>query len=235
MEISKSDFVSINHEEAWLFFYSAFNSIESMRAYRHIINECMCRRKSNFESILRGEMEIPDSERKSFPPGNLIEIDGVNISISFLLTRFTQDFFQAARNSFDYMSQVIASLYCTELNLKKPDMSLLMDVSKKITVNEIRTFLDSISSSDTYKYMCDYNNVVKHNYDLGLSLSIRADSLDTIGKIPAFSKGSRGEIHSYEEKELIDQMRITHQFAIDCFGEIIGIIWPEKKTMLREE
>ena len=228
MEISKNDLIRIDHEEAWKYFISAYNAVESMRAYRHIINECLNKKMDNFNKILKGEMEIPDSERTTFPPGNLIRIDDINMSISFLVSQFVHDFFQASRNCFDYMAQIIANVFCGDLNLRNVDMSKVIKKVDYIDNEDVKQLLNNVSNSETYQYLCDYNNTIKHNYDMGILFSIKADTLEPIGKIPAFEKDLKDTTHSYPVKDIVEQMIIVHQYTNDTIGELISLVWPEK-------
>ena len=235
MEIAKYDLIKINHEEAWKYFISVYNAVESMRAYRHIINECLNKKRDNFDRILNGELEIPDSEKKTFPPGNLVRIDGINMSISFLVSQFVHNFFQASRNCFDYMAQIIAVFFCGDLNLKNVDMSKVIKKLDYIKNEDVKQLLNNVSSSEIYQYLCDYNNTVKHNYDMGLLFSVKADTLEPIGKIPAFEKDLKDTTHSYPVKDIVEQMKIVHQYTNDTFGELIGLIWPEKTKEIDED
>lgn len=224
MVIDREDLVTIGHEETWKYFVSTYNSVEAMRAYRHIITECLTRKKDNFENIIRGNMSIPEQERKTFPPGDLVSINGINMSLHFLINQFTQSFFQAGRNSFDYMSHIISDIYCSDLALKNVDFGLINRKYAQISNSAVKHYVDEISSSDIYAYICDYNNTIKHNYDMGISISVNANGLDMIGSIPPFDKNN----NQYNSEELIQQMKKTHQFVIDEFGNLLRLIWPER-------
>ena len=224
MKIDKADVVKAGHEDTWKYFISAYNGYEAMRAYRHLIKDCLDRKKANFESIIKGEAEISENEQYSFPPGDFVTVDGINISLRFLVSIYAQSFFQLGRNCFDYIAQIIAAFYCQGINFYYIDFGAVSKKKDGITDEHVRKFIEDIVASEEYKYLCDYNNTVKHNYDPGVSISLKTDSLDMIGKMPSFEKDSR----PYDAMDMDEQTKKIHQFAVDKYGELMKLIWPEK-------
>ena len=224
MKIDKADVISKGHEGTWKYFISAYNAYEAMRAYRHLIKECLDRKKTNLESIIKGESEIGESEKYSFPPGDLISIDGLNVSLRFLVSIYAQSFFQFGRNSLDYIAQIIAEFYCQDINMGQVDFGAIARKKDSISNESVKSYITSIMTADEYKYLRDYNNTVKHNYDPGVSISVKTDSLDMIGKIPSFEKDSK----SYGAAEMDEQMKKIHQFVVNAYGDLLKLIWPEK-------
>ena len=224
MKIDKADVLRTGHEDTWIYFISAYNAYEAMRAYRHLINECLNKKKANFENIIKGEAEIEENERYSFPPGDFVSVDGLNISLRFLVSIYTQSFFQFGRNSLDYIAQIIVKFYCEGINIRHIDFGSVARIKDGIPREDARKYIENIVSADEYKYLRDYNNTVKHNYDPGVSISVKTDSLDMIGKMPSFEKDSR----SYGAAEMDDQMKKIHQFVVGAYGDLLKLIWPEK-------
>lgn len=224
MKIIKADVINAGHEDTWKYFVSAYNGYEAMRAYRHLIKDCLDRKKSNFEKIIKGKAKISEKEMHSFPPGDYIEVDGINMSLRFLVSIYTQSFFQIGRNCFDYIAQIIADFYCQGVDFYHVDFVAVSRKKDSITDEHVRIYIENVETSEEYKYLCDYNNTVKHNYDLGLSISMKTDTLDMIGEIPSFEKDSR----SYDAADMDEQMKKIHEFTVDKFGDLLKLIWPEK-------
>lgn len=224
MIIAEADLIDAGYEDTWKYFYSAYNAYDAMYAYRHLIKACLDKKKSNFESIIKGEAEISEKEKHSFPPGDYITVDGINMSLGFLVKIYTQSFFQFGRNCFDYIAQIIASFYCQDFHIKNIDFGALKNVKNRITDERVRKYIADIESSEEYKYLCDYNNTVKHNYDPGLQISMKTDNFDMIGKISSFEKNTR----SYDVADMDEQMKKIHNYAVEKFGDLLKLIWPEK-------
>lgn len=230
MKINRSDIEEKGYGETWQYFCSVYNSFEAMRASYHMINACLDKRKSNFKGIVEGKSEISENEKMSLLPGDIVCIDGINMSISFIINMNLQSFFQFGRNSFDYMSQVIAAIFCKDLNIYNVDFQKLILKEERLQNEEVRKFIIDISQSENYKYLCDFNNIVKHNYYPQILISMRVDSLDFIGKIPAFSKGvKKDEVHLYDEENVKEKIKKIYDFTLDTFDSLLKIIMPEKE------
>ena len=226
MRIDKDEVIDSGHPDTWKYFTSIYNGYEAMRAYRHLIKDCLDRKKANFESIIRGEADIAEKEKYSFPPGDYIAVDGINMSLRFLVNIYTQSFFQFGRNCFDYIAHIIKEFYCQGANFYHVDFGVIVKNKDDITDERVRKYIENIASSEEYKYLCDYNNTVKHNYDPGVSISVKTDNLDMIGKIPPFEKDSR----TYGAEDMDEQMKKIHQLTVDAYGDLLKLIWPEKAS-----
>ncbi len=229
MKIDKNDVINAGHEETWIYFTSAYNAYEAMRAYRHLIKECLDRKKANFENIIKGETEISEKEKMSFPPGDFVTVDGINVSLRFLVSIYTQSFFQAGRNCLDYLSQIIGIFFCQDTGFYNIDFCAVIKRKDSIRREDVRAFIEKINTSEYYKYLCDYNNTVKHNYDPGVPIYVQTNNLDMIGKMPAFSKDvKKDEVRNHDAKDMDEQMKNIHQFVVDAYGDLLKLIWPEK-------
>lgn len=227
MKISKSELKKIGKEKIWKYLTSAYNAVESMRAYRHLINECLNKKQSNFEDIIQGKLPLLEKERCSFPPGDFINIDGIDMSLHFLVSMFTQAFFQSGRNCLDYFAQIIVEFYDLKNLTYNVDFGTLANRMCSINQDNVWGFVEKIVNAEEYKYLCDYNNLTKHNYDLGISLSVQTDNLEMIGKIPAFSKKiKRDTTRSHEGSDLNNQMKSIHKFIADSFEELSDVLFP---------
>ena len=227
MIINRSDLEKIGHEDSWKFFVSLYNGTEALRVYRHTIKYCLNLKKKNLEEIIKGERKMSEKERRSFPPGDFVEIDGINMSLRFLVSIQAKDFFQTARNCFDYIAQIINDVFEVGRNVERVDFASINRAN--ISNENVKNYIEEISKSDTYEYLCDYSNTVKHNYDPGVSIMVNTEELVFSGTIPAFSKTIGTDIvHYHEIKNLDDQLTKVHQFVIDKFGELLGLIWPEQ-------
>ncbi|MCR5727516.1 MAG: hypothetical protein K6G24_08625 [Lachnospiraceae bacterium] len=214
MKIDKVDVINAGHEDAWKYFTSAYNGYEAMRAYRHMIKDCLDRKKANFESIRKGEAEISEKEKYSFPPGDFIKIDGINMSLSFLVSVYTQSFFQFGRNCFDYIAQIITVFYCQGINFYHVDFGAVANKKDSITDEHVRKYIEDIITSEEYKYFCDYNNTVKHSYALYVSIYMKVSNMDLIGKIPSFEKDSR----LYNVADIDEKLKKNHQILLINMG-----------------
>lgn len=162
--------------------------------------------------------------RSFFPPGDFITIDGFNMSLRFLVSIYTQSFFQFGRNCFDYFAQIIAEFFCRGISFYQIDFGEVAKKKDSIPNERVRNYIEVILASEEYKYLRDYNNTVKHNYDPGVSISVKTDNLEMIGKMPSFDKNSR----SYDAADIDEQMKKIYQFSVDAYGDLLKRIWPEK-------
>lgn len=234
MEITLELLEKTGHDNSWKYFVSAFNAIESMRLYRHLINDCLTKRKDNFIEILQGVKSISEQESKRFPPGDYIYVDGTLVRLTFMVDCFAQAFFQTARNCFDYIAQIVVDFYCLDKPgaVHKVDFSRLVECANrnKIAREDICSFVKRIAMDKLFVYLGDYNNTVKHNFIPTVKLAMNGSTLDVSGRIPAFSKAVGENINrSYEAVDVVEKMESIHQFTMDRLIELTGLIWPDRQ------
>lgn len=224
MKIDKTDVINAGHKDAWKYFTSTFNGCMGMRAYRHLINDCLDKKKANFKSIINGEVQRSDKEKCSFAPGDYITVNGQKLSLRFLVSIYTQSFFQFGRNCFDYIAQIIVVFFCKGICFRNVDFGTVVNKKDNISDERVRKYIEDIVASDEYNYLCDYNNTLKHNYDPGVSISVNTDDLDMIGKMPSFEKNSR----LYDATNMDEQMEKVYNFSVVAINDLLKLIWPEK-------
>ena len=218
MRIDKSRLIELGLVDTWQYFVSAFNATEALRVYRLVEEELLKKKSSNFKDIVNGIKELPEAERKTFPPGDFCTIGEVNVSLSFLYNLNTGNFFQAASNFFDYLSQIINLIYLDESKrIDKVDFGKLLRKKDSITSSGIVTLITDIAESEKYKFICDYNNTVKHNHGINTTIYTSCETLGMSGKVAAFSKEVQGIERKHDSSVTSEKMDEIHQFVSDTF------------------
>lgn len=218
MRIEKAHLIELGLSDTWQYFVSAFNATEALRVYRLIEEELLKKKSDNFKDIVNGIKELPEVERKAFPPGDFCPIGEVNVSLSFLYNLNTGNFFQAASNFFDYLSQIINLVYLDESKrIDKVDFGKLIRKKDSISSSGIVTLITDIAESENYQFICDYNNTVKHNHGINTTIYTSCETLEMSGKVAAFSKEIQGIERKHDSAVTSEKMKEAHQFVSDAF------------------
>ena len=111
-------------------------------------------------------------------PKHMIKVAGLDIGIQFLINKLTKDFFQYARNTFDYMAQ-IANSACLATRRKKIESVDFQQMSKVFaqqmysqSFSAISSWFNTISTSAEFVYLDAFCNRTKHISDITQKLSI---------------------------------------------------------------
>lgn len=218
MKIDKNRLIELGLGDTWQYFVSAFNATEALRVYRLIEEELLKKKSGNFKDILNGIKELSEAEWKTFPPGDFCIIGEVNVSLSFLYNLNTGNFFQAASNFFDYLSQIINLIYLDDSKrINNVDFGKLIQKKNTLSNSEIAAMVTDIAENENYKFICDYNNTVKHNHGINTTIYTSSETLEMSGMVAAFSKEVRGVERKYDSAVTSEKMKVIHQFVADAF------------------
>lgn len=228
MTIDKKWLEEHKHIDSWKYLISAYNVANALKVYKEI-NECLLKKKKeNFEDILNGKKEIDEREKNSFPPGDFIDIGDLKVGMHFLLELNTENFFQSARNYFDYISHILVDFYLPSLKQRRVDFDFV--AKQNISEAAAKQFILDIANSQEYKYICDYNNQTKHNCEIGVSLSWEVDTLDIHGKIPEFDKKvSATDTNHHDCEKLSELFDEIFRYVSSNFEKLIALIHPQSE------
>ena len=226
MKISKDTLRRIGKEYTWKHIISVFNACDALRVYRMTFIYLLEQKNHNFKEIVLENKTIPKEEKRHFPVGDYIQIGEVSVGIQFLLSLNVMNFFQTARNCFDYVSHVINEINIDNgFRINMVDFDKLYKRNDRITNDQLRDIVRETVRSDAYKYITDYNNTTKHNFDIGVRESVEVATLNISSKIPAFSKEQRnGNIHEYDTQDTIEKLEETYQFVTDVMERIMNTV-----------
>lgn len=221
VDLNKYDFVKTKHGDIWKYLISADNAILAAKVYKLLITECLKNKTTTIEKILSGNIDTPEYERKSFVPDGTIQIGEERIEFNTLIYVYTTGFFQECRNFFDYIAQVIVPLFAIDEkkynNISFSTTVVNMDFGKQ---DDISKYVKKISESNEYRYLCDYNNTVKHNYNLGITGKLDLSDYTVHVKVPKFER--KGKKYSSEDLENI--MKKMYEFINSLFIEFSDLV-----------
>lgn len=220
--INKSDLKRIGKEDTWKYFTSIFNVMDAAKYYRFMTKLLLDEKTQENIAIIKGDKEIPEEEKYHFPMGDLRPMGDINVSRHFLMGLCLKNFFQYTRNAYDYVSQIINEiLICEEKRIVNVDFEKI-NRAKNISMignQDLVNWLSEINGSEQYKYINDYSNQTKHNYDMGLRESVDTATLDISCKIPGFSKSKE-----YEAFDGLEKMQELHKFVAESLVSFMEII-----------
>lgn len=219
-ELNLDDFVNTKHSDVWKYLISADNAISAMYIYKLLITQCLKNKKTTIEKIISGDIDSPEVEIKSLIPDGTIQICEERIEFNSLIYVYTSVFFQECRNFFDYIAQIIVPFFANDGKQYKN-----ISFSTVATMNfgeqeSVSAYVKKISESSKYTYLCDYNNTIKHNYNLGIKLIMDTSDYTIHAKIPKFEK--RGKKYLSEDLESI--MIEMYAFVKSLFVELSDLL-----------
>lgn len=220
--INESDLKKIGKEDAWKYFTSIFNVMDAAKYYRFMTKLLLEEKTHENLAIVKGDKEIPEEEKYHFPMGDLRPMGDIYVSRHFLIGLCVKNFFQYARNAYDYVSQIINEiLICDEERISNVDFAVLNRTSNiaKIECQEVVNWLGEIFESEQYIYINDYSNQTKHNYDIGIREVVDTSTLDISCKIPGFTK-----CRVYESFDGLEKLQELHQFVADSLVRFMEIM-----------
>lgn len=219
MTISKEELAKHNHENVWQYIISVGNGLSAMQIYKLEAMHYLKCKQNNFIDVVKGRTKIRDDEKNMFPPGDYHEIDGVNVSLTFLVWLNAQNLIHTGRNCFDYMAQIIFD-YFPNITKRKIDFGTIYNNKDKISDNRVVEWLIEIEGSDCFKYINDFSNTIKHNHDISPSISIKTSDLEIMCYIPNFEKENR--IHS--KNEYSSKLDEVYKFTADSYNRLLPLL-----------
>lgn len=220
--INKSDLKRIGKEDTWKYFTSIFNVMDAAKYYRFMTKLLLEEKTQENLAIVKGDKEIPEEEKYHFPMGDLRPMGDINVSRHFLMGLCVKNFFQYARNAYDYVSQIINEIVIQEeervTNIDFATLNRPANISK-IENQDVVNWLSDVFESEHYKYINDYSNQTKHNYDMGIRESVDTSTLDISCKIPGFAKSKE-----YESFDGLEKMQELHKFVAESLVKFMEVI-----------
>lgn len=145
---------------------------------------------------------------------------GTKINIETFVKCEVSSCLQAERNCFDYIAQIIDSCFGKN-DPNHCDMERVIKQERRISNKTIRELIDKIAKSNEYKYVRDYCNTVKHNYEVGMGINWSFDeNITNKAEIHSFTKGE----NVYDKVNGIAKIELICKYITSKFKEIIELI-----------
>lgn len=176
--------------DAWQFVNNSLQSINTAHYCIKIISELVKQYAeeyngwitSIFDDLFKPENTDGNIHRVNVTsemlPKHMTKVAGLDVRIQFLTNKLTKDFFQYARNTFDYIAQ-IANSACLATRRKKiesVDFQRMTKVFAQLTYSQsfpaISSWFATTSTSAEFIYLDAFCNRTKHISDVSLKLSI---------------------------------------------------------------
>lgn len=220
--LRKIELDNLGYGDTWKYFKSAESVLKAMHIYDLLIKDCFEKKQSNFNDIIFGNKEIPEDEC-SLIPGDKFVLCNEEIQLSFLANMYINAFFQECRNFFDYVAQTLV-VFFSEDNVKVNSVDFA--VLKKIKINNdvVATYVSEIFESKEFKYLCDFNNLTKHNYNLGIRIKMQVADSTIGGDIPKFKKEYKNKTNNYNSVDIQKAMDTMYKFTDKAFVQLCNLI-----------
>ncbi len=220
MQVSNAALKSQGHEKTWRCILSIENGLSAMYVYKLQALQYLSQKRTNFLDIIEGRSEIEENEKKTFPPGDWIDISGTKVSLSLLIWITVQNYIQASRNCFDYFAQIIIDYFPTLTKQSRIDFGAIVKAKSNLKNEKVYDWIESIEQSALFQYINDFSNLVKHNHDMPTSISIRTSDLKMVSYIPDFKKDDR----SYSRSELETKMNEIYDFTVRAYNQLLLLV-----------
>ena len=142
-----------------------------------------------------------------------VDFCGIEIPISTATTKLTMEVMSLLHNFFDVFAQWINSSLFAEKALPIGKVSLTRVIQELGNYPEYKgqfiTDLIDVPNKDTYKYIADFNNILKHRSQIHVSNKINMFTAEGSVAIPDFSKDGR----PHPQQEVIDAIHTGFNFC----------------------
>lgn len=177
-------------------------------------------KKDAIENILKYKKKELDDWREdliksrstAYGPAEKFNYVDINISSDFTLEMLINEFFSHIHSIFDLVAFLINETIL-KCGIKKVSSVTYRNVMNKLKESdsnlELIQILDSITDSDWYKYIDEFNNLAKHRYLTDITSSSYLDTGEIRVKISEFERKEK-----HEEIEAFDVVYI-------CFDEVL--------------
>ena len=160
---------------------------------------------------------------------------GQEIDRSVIVNKLVNETFSLLHSFFDNFSQCVNSaiLNVEAINIEKCSIKrIIKELSTLGLTDPIIIQIIDIQNNDLYKYVEDFNNIVKHQYQLFTKMSvnlIKDNIISNTGNaiIPSFEK----ENNSYTEEEILDKIDKTIQYCENLQNDFIDYILSQTTTI----
>lgn len=178
------------------------------------------------------EIDITQNDLES----EKISIAGIEVSATWLLEKYIQDYFQYVRNIFDGLSQVIHSGIIankSKNNNEQIDFSRVHEIMQKYKNDFPKTFneVEYIFNSDIFKYISHVSNRIKHISPLKITMSHEIFGSKSTFEIKAFEKN--GIMHL--KKDINTIIKEISDFSNIQFLKLIDTVVEESKFKINAD
>lgn len=147
------------------------------------------------------------------PMRETVDFCGIEIPISTATTKLTMEVMSLLHNFFDVFAQWINSSLFAENALPIGRVSLTRVIQELCNYPEYNgqfiTDLIDVPNKDIYKYIADFNNILKHRSQIHVSNKINMFTAEGSVAIPDFSKDGR----PHPQQEVIDAVHAGFDFC----------------------
>ena len=221
VKIYEQEINIIGKRDTWKYFTSIFDVMDAVRYYRLATKIILEEKTKENKDISFGIKERREEEKYSFLQGDLMPFADRNVSRLFLNSLYVKNFYQYSRNAFDYVSHLINEFFIED-NEKIDDCDFYKAYFKRkyISNDSAKKWIEEVFASEEFKYINDYCNQIKHNYDMGIRHMLDTSTFEISCQIPEFEKG--GIVYSSEDG--LKKMETTHEYVAKVLVAFIEII-----------
>lgn len=211
MQIKLEDIERCGHKDDWKYLVSVSNALDSMKYCRCLMDQIQEDIRNEFSEY---ESKVRKPTVDDFPLGFMAKVGKIRVNRQFIVNLNVINFFQYAANCLDYVAQIVNAFYAYN-RLDERNVSfgrISKDPQKTIKSKVIADLLIGFRNEQLYDYIIDFNNLKKHNCDIGLTLSISNDAdLKMSGNIEGFTKNiTANETHTYSPVDGEERMTEAH-------------------------
>ena len=168
--------------DGWQFIQCAIKSNATAKYCISVIDSCIHQYENKYNDWFReltshAYENIGSKIEISFPK-YITKVADLDINSAELINKLTKDFFQYARNTFDYIAQIANVVYLRDKRKKTEsvDFKRMQKVFDQQTYSnaypQMHSWFDNVANSSEYIYLDDFCNRTKHICDVYVNLSI---------------------------------------------------------------
>ncbi len=221
VKIYEQEINKIGKKDTWKYFTSIFNVMDAVKYYRLATKVVLEEKTKENKEISFGIKERREEEKYSFLQGDLMPFADRNVSRLFLNSLYVKNFYQYSRNAFDYVSHLINEFFVKLDNrIKNCDFSKIYSIRDQICNKAAKKWIKDVYDSKEFKYINNYSNQIKHNYDMGIRHMLDTSTFEISCQIPEFEKGGI----AYSSEDGLKKMETTHEYVAKVLVAFIEII-----------
>lgn len=153
-----------------------------------------------------------------------ISYNGSYLSTQRMIKKVLIDFFSYLHSFFDNWAQFLNVVLLANRQKNENEIQFKQInnyINKYKEYNEIRDKISNIKKSKKFKYIEDFNNTVKHKYNIKAKYNLSMINFEPITSIPSFRKGNR--IH--HRKNILEWCSEVLEFVIENYYDTMELIY----------
>lgn len=170
----------------------------SLEALKNVVTTYQAEEKSVVEKVYSDAAET--GKGTYFAHQNSVDFLGVEMSVTEAMDKLTMEIMGLLHNFFDTFAQWLNSSLLGEAELPIKKASLVNIVNELPMYSEYTgKFIRSVSNlltTDTYQYISDFNNTLKHRYQIYVQNKFDLFAIQGSFNIPPFSKDGRVHVEA---------------------------------------